>query len=424
MGDTQTQPGAPDPTAEQAHQNLIDAVLFKRNLDEVFLLLDFVSGRPDRDLAGLSMPDPDGGAKFDAQKVVTHLASIRYPREGQTEQRGRDASFLLLAKDRLTWLAHPARGLTIAYTALFTGTETGRHAGQRQPVGSPVSLAAGAFPGLRNQVRWFKRLYIVLICVTLVWLLLTSLAYWDAAMGRSIIQRIDQIHKDRAALYQVSADITQEKTCARGAANRPIGCMRADDLGEAETLAKADLIAFTSCSSWSCVRWLHVMRWGFILCGVDEQLTADRQKFFPVDPQPTVAPLAVTADRRSVASILSVYSNYVLPMMFGVLGTFIAAIRMVQINVRDSTLSPRDFWGAFLSLPLGMVAGVAVSLFYSPTGAPTTGGGDSTANLTLTTCGLGFLAGYGSQTFFDMLDALKKNAFLPNGDSSKPQRPA
>jgi hypothetical protein len=38
----------------------------------------------------------------------------------------------------------------------------------------------------------------------------------------------------------------------------------------------------------------------------------------------------------------------------------------------------------------------------------------------MTTSGLGFLAGYGSQTFFDMLDLLKKNAFTMNGDAPKP----
>jgi hypothetical protein len=30
------------------------------------------------------------------------------------------------------------------------------------------------------------------------------------------------------------------------------------------------------------------------------------------------------------------------------------------------------------------------------------------------------LAGYGSQTFFDMLDLLKKNAFTVNGSTPKP----
>ena len=41
-------------------------------------------------------------------------------------------------------------------------------------------------------------------------------------------------------------------------------------------------------------------------------------------------------------------------------------------------------------------------------------------NLTMTPSGLGFLAGYGSQTFFDALDVMKKNAFSMNGNGTKP----
>jgi len=148
---------------------------------------------------------------------------------------------------------------------------------------------------------------------------------------------------------------------------------------------------------------VHVLRWGFILCGVHEKTMQGEE---------------------SVSSLLSVFSNFVLPMMFGVLGTFVAAIRLVQTNVRDSTLSPRDFWNTLLSLPLGMVAGVAVGLFYSPGAAPASGSGMSAVNLTMTASGLGFLAGYASQTFFDMLDSLKKSAFSLNGNGPKAGTPA
>ncbi|MEA2744416.1 MAG: hypothetical protein QOG25_2787, partial [Acetobacteraceae bacterium] len=49
-----------------------------------------------------------------------------------------------------------------------------------------------------------------------------------------------------------------------------------------------------------------------------------------------------------------------------------------------------------------------------------TGGGSGAVALTLSSSGFGFLAGYGSQTFFDMLDLLKKNAFTINGSTPKP----
>ena len=399
---------------DQDHQDMINAVLFKRNLDEVFLLLDFVSGRPDKQLSGLSVPDPATGDALSAQQSVTRLAGIRYPPPaGRSDaDRAADASFLLLAKDRLAALAYPARGLTIAYTALFSRSESRTAEGllarlftrkrntppRAASDGSRRSLAESAFPGLSAQVVKFNVLYSGLIWLTLVWLVLTTFTYWDVAMGRSTLQRIDQIHRDRTALYQASADLALPKTCADPLPQHAVGCQRHNDLATAEKQAMSDLVTFRQCDGWSC-EWFHTLRWGFILCGVHDTTMTDEPSF---------------------VSLLSIFSNFVLPMMFGVLGTFVAAIRLVQLNVRDSTLSPRDFWSTVLSLPLGMVAGVTVGLFYSPSSAPGTGSGSYAGDLTMTTSGLGFLAGYGSQTFFDMLDSLKKNAFAMNGDAPKP----
>jgi hypothetical protein len=405
----------------QTHQDMIDAVLFKRNLDEVFLLLDFISGRPEKQLSTLKVPDLTGGPDLAAQQVVTQLAGIRYPAPPgrPASERAADASFLLLAKDRLAALAYPARGLTIAYTALFARTEVGgttehfwtrwlpgKHDAPTDalPDGSRSSLAESAFPGLSAQVRSFNILYTALICFTFISLMISTFAYWDVAIGRSTLQRIDQIHKDRAALYQGSADLALDKACASPPPpQQAIACRRFADLASAEKVAMEDLINFRDCRGWFCTRVIHVVRWGFILCGVHK---------------------GTMQAEPSVISLLAVFSNFVLPMMFGVLGTFVAAIRLVQINVRDSTLSPRDFWSTLLSLPLGMVAGVAVGLFYSPGAAPMTGGGTASVDLSMTTSGLGFLAGYGSQTFFDMLDLLKKNAFAMNNTGSNSNPPA
>jgi hypothetical protein len=399
----------------QNHQDMIDAVLFKRNLDEVFLLLDFISGRPEKQLSSLKIPSLDSGPDLTASQVVTRLASIRYPfpPAQQQEKRSTDASFLLLAKDRLAALAYPARGLTIAYSALFSRTEVAditlhcwprwlspKHAvSSGAPDGSRGSLAESAFPGLAIRVHRFNCLYYLLIVTTLVWLLLTTFAYWDVAMGRSTLQRIDRVHVDRATLYQASADVAADGACPEAAVARSVACRRLADLSAAESEAKKDLDNFRTCTGLFCMPLVHVLRWGFILCGVNADTMHDEQ---------------------SVISLLAVFSNFVLPMMFGVLGTFVAAIRLVQLNVRDSTLAPSDFWNTLLSLPLGMVAGVAVGLFYSPSGAPATGGGSGAVALTLSSSGFGFLAGYGSQTFFDMLDLLKKNAFTINGSTPKP----
>jgi hypothetical protein len=419
-----------------AHDRQIDEFLFKKELDEAYLLMDFISGRSDKDLSSLTVPDPAPGIDQDprhdlpTRKVVERLALIRYPPTGTQTQNAIDAALLILAKDRLTALASPARGLTIAYTVLFTEmswiAETRgalrainpfRSGASTTPVptrGHRFVLAESAFPGLVSGVRRFVLMLVALLAISLGWLILTAFTYWDVAIGRSIAQRIDQIHLDRLALYQANPAYAQPGPpvaegqysppgiCGSGAgdAQTALACWKLHDLAQAEDEAKNDLQAFKRCGGTWCVHFLHPIRWGFVLCGVDKKTMLKEQ---------------------SVVSVLSVFNNYVLPMMFGVLGTFVMAFRSIQSKVRESTLSPRDSWNTLLAFPLGIVAGVAVGLFYSPSSAPPIAGGNGLAtNLSLTTSGLGFLAGYGSHPFFEALDSLLKTVFKTNGDDTNP----
>jgi hypothetical protein len=438
-------PAGPRPSQ---HDRAIDEVLFKRELDEVYLLMDFVSGRPDKELSSLSVPDPRQSSdpsqpakNLTPQQVVARLALVRYPPNKTWEQNADDAALLMLAKDCLTGLASPARGITIAYTVLFTGTSwldsLTRGFRPAKPVAGPSSeaqprffmLSESAFPGLSAEVSQFVRALGFLLIVAVLWLMWTAFAYWDVALGRSIVQRIDQIHSDRLALFQANPDyagpvktgpksgefvFSPPPVCptpdapasgvagaqaGQPAAEHLLSCWKLRDLAKAEDEATNDLLAFRRGGSSPWVHVLHVVRWAFVLCGVDQKTMTTQQ---------------------SVATVLSVFSNYVLPMMFGVLGTFMMAIRTIQWKIRESTLSPRDLWNTVLAFPLGIVAGVAVGLFYSPSTAPTVaGGGGLAANLSLTTCGLGFLAGYGSQPFFTSLDSLLTTVFSVTGDSQK-----
>jgi hypothetical protein len=59
----------------------------------------------------------------------------------------------------------------------------------------------------------------------------------------------------------------------------------------------------------------------------------------------------------------------------------------------------------------GLVAGIAVGLFLSPSSVPSQGAGGVAGQLTLTACGLGFLAGYASHSFFAYLDRVVSAVF-------------
>jgi hypothetical protein len=442
-------PAAPPtgPRPSSPHDRAIDEILFKRELDEVFLLMDFVSGRPDKELSRLTVVDPgpvtepgQPAANLSPQQVVARLALVRYPPNKTWEQNAYDAALLMLAKDCLTGLARPARGLTIAYTALFTGTSWAQALSRLFRRGKLASaspalpeqrffmLAESAFPGLSDEVSQFVRALGFLLIVAVLWLIWTAFAYWDVALGRSIVQRIDQIHTDRLALYQANPEYAgpvkqgpttgefffspPQSICpsfdaktggdvAQPSPQHLLSCWKLRDLAAAEDEAAKDLKDFRKGGNSPWAHVLHVVRWGFVLCGV--------------------SPKTMTTE-QSTATVLSVFSNYVLPMMFGVLGTFMMAFRTIQWKIRESTLSPRDLWNTALAFPLGIVAGVAVGLFYSPSSAPAVAAsGGLAANLSLTTCGLGFLAGYGSQPFFSSLDSVLKTIFSNNRDEAKPK---
>ena len=415
----------PSSPGRSEHDQMIDEVIFKRDLDEVHLLLDFVSGQTDKSLNSLTIADdsdPTGKTRLSTRAIVERITQIRYPPPGGTNaQNAADAAFLLVVKDQLNGMADPARGLTVAYTAMFVGSARRSRfpwAWLRGLMGAPgsarpdndnrtMTLAQEVYPGLMSHAHLFRSSFAILVVVVLpIWLALTALAYWDTAFGRSIMQRFDHMERQRQALIQVSPELAHHEAC-EGTPRAEINliCAKMTQLQAQKRSARIDLDHFRRCDNASCNRWLHVMRWGFVLGG-----TWDGK-----DPE-----------EHMVATVLSVYSNYILPMMFGLLGTMIAAIRKIQDQVGRSELHPRDFLLTALLVPMGAVAAVAVGLFYSPTGSGLGGSTSLSGDLTLAAGGVGFLAGYGSPAFFAMLDNLLRRAFRLDkpAPKDKPATPA
>jgi len=373
-------------------QELLDKVLFIRDLNEVHLLIDFVSGRSEKRLEDLRVPDAAEPHQFMPPfKVVEGVALIKYPPSPNGGQRAKDAAFLLAAKDGLSALASPARGMTIAYTSMFTGVAYSGRNGAGSDV-NKLALARAAYPNLADHAMWFRWVRRALTAFTFIWLVLTALTYWDVSYGRDLMQRAGQIDKDRADLIKRAPDIVLQSYCAQAENSAPhaANCQEAQRLEGAEATLARDLDSFRNCTAGTCLRWMHALHWGFVICGVPEETTE--------------------ATARSINSIINVFTTYVLPLMFGVLGTLIGSMRAIQAKVRESVLSPRDLLLTLFGLPIGAVAGVAVGLYFSPSEAMATlgtGGG----NLSLSASALGFLAGYGSDSFFKLLDGVLERVF-------------
>src|SRR5712692_113165 len=106
--------GMPPRRLRSPEEQLFDELIFKSELNEVYLLIDFVSGRPDRNLDRLTMPNPEAPTTvLSTVAIVERISLMRYPPDGDPVFNAKNAAFLLMAKDHLSALASPARGLTI-----------------------------------------------------------------------------------------------------------------------------------------------------------------------------------------------------------------------------------------------------------------------------------------------------------------------
>ena len=437
-------PAANDPQA------LMDALTFDSDVKEVFLLIDHISGRSEKslkdiDTSGIELPEAQNGgtslagagfetvaapqhATTDAvpaakapasdkpsiSDVLHRLCQIGYPAHPDPTTKAHKAAFVLMLKDRLNGLATPARGVTIAYTAMFVSTTYGcsfipsRRSGTVGAlVNSRGDLARGAYPTLEPHARCFARLFRWFPWLMLLVLILTASAYWDVGFGRTIVQRIEQIDKERLDLLHPETKaapgvpVLDQDVCTARAGPPPELAQACSSLlhliNELED-SRQDLYNFAEAAAgetdgnWGLrvLTWFRPISWGFAIDG--QELPASR-------PEATVA------------WVLSLFSTYVLPAMFGFLGTLAAMMRAIQAKVRDSLLGPRDLPLTALGLVIGPVAGLAVGLFYTPSGATTGGVAGLSSSVSLSASGLGFLAGYGADAFFKFADALLVRVF-------------
>ena len=485
----------PRPRTQSTDEKLLDELIFRQDLNEVHLLMDYVCGRADRSLLMLTMPDPENTAKtMTCGEIVEAITKMRYPPDENSTANARNAAILLMAKDRLSALADPARGVTIAYTTMFIGAESktlqsrirdwfagvaerraktaappsSRPPDEETTVGAPagtggeatpgpghdtrIDLATRTYPRLRAHARRFRYWRDGLAYFTVFWLLLTALAYWDAGLGRSALERLDQnwkayieARRDTPELVDFiqGCDLGHAKSrfaavlpaAAGGEATKAgepsktegdigrtlIACNRLQYLHRMTASSRSDMDKVFACREMSV---LHVWCWHWLLSGNIRHSEEPGTK-----PESNIqkASLAQGFDDprasneiswQAATSILTVFTTYVLPMMFALLGTLIGSFRSILNRIRDNELAPRDLVRMKIGVPTGLVAGIAVGLFLSPTSVPVQGAGGVAGELTLTASGLGFLAGYASQSFFRFLDNLRDTVFPENPGAS------
>jgi hypothetical protein len=336
-------------------------------------------------------------------------------------------------------------------------TDSARDRAARDAAGQDtrIDLSVRAFPMLQAHAQRFRRWRDRLATFALLWLGLTALAYWDAGLGRAALERLDQNWKtytdelrDRPVLLNCDgrgssgSNASSASTLAEEAARDELACRRHEYHRWMGETAGNEVHSIFRCDGLGPLSQIvHVWCWHWLLSGNNAaQLSPAGQPQAATAAASAQAPKEATQSGSSrvelspeiknnatywqtATSILSVFTTYVLPMMFALLGTLIGSFRAILNRVRDNELAPRDLVRMLLGIPTGLVAGIAVGLFLSPTSVPVQGAGAGIGGqLTLTACGLGFLAGYASQSFFAYLDTVIGTVF-PVG-ASTPATPA
>jgi hypothetical protein len=218
----------PEPTPRENPQpvaglNRWDKVYFGE-LDEVYLLLDFIAGRPDRNVSSLevelSEEVPDlanpGQTKLEKKKlgapeIVKRISRLRFPQSPEP-QRSEDAAFVLLVKDRLCAFAYPATAQSIAFTYFVTETTSRRsrknsRSNPSRPRPPPSerneetrgSVVRRVYPEFEQMANTFCRVRALVVFLTFAIAIVGAVLLAEATYGGQLAARLQAAKRDAAA---------------------------------------------------------------------------------------------------------------------------------------------------------------------------------------------------------------------------------
>ena len=116
-------------------------------------------------------------------------------------------------------------------------------------------------------------------------------------------------------------------------------------------------------------------------------------------------------DDRALGVWIELLKGYVLPVLTGLLGSMAYVLRRYLRSIGDRLLNPRDLREYIVRLVLGSLCGVVIGFFTSDGGVAADGHTPETLSHLLGAPALAFLAGYGVEVVFRMLDGLAETVF-------------
>ena len=112
------------------------------------------------------------------------------------------------------------------------------------------------------------------------------------------------------------------------------------------------------------------------------------------------------ASTRAIAGqVIDVMQKWLLPLLYGALGAMVFVVRTLSMQARDRLFRREGLVSLVLRVFLGMISGLAIGWFWGHDSGPTKTGGAMTLS-TLSPFALAFIAGYGVELFFALLDKI------------------
>jgi len=426
-----------DENGSRAFQRIEDFI-FVRELNEVFLLLDHISGRWDKSLYNFHNHD-------DGEPHIDELCAIGLAPPDSEEQRVAQAVKVLCAKDRLNAAARPATGLTIAFTLLVVGEDNQRDwrnwlralmlrrgttlagpAHADKP--TRLTLARYAFPGLVKAADRFNRRIFWIVLLLLLGLVITCVMSWHITGGNAMLQHLDALQAQQTALFK-AIDEAEVKHAATADASPVQFCTEVDRAGTAHFRSTEE---FQLCTR----RRVLSEQVAVVRSNLYDWLVPWRTCYGKVAglfgplPQAEAAPSSATAaeKERIIRSgieeqarvVTLVVGTAVLPLFYGILGAGAAVVRGLWAKMRESLLSPRDYTLALLQLALGATIGACIALFVNPSGQTPGSEIGLLGNWALSTSALSFVAGFGVEGVFVALESLVRRVFNITDPARRP----
>jgi hypothetical protein len=454
MPDGQDAIPAPPQKAE-AHRphDALRHVQIERALIDVALLRTFVSSRNDAmlqqaftDAAFPAKPPVETPTK---EEFLRRLAEIeRLGAEGV----GRDpaaTAFLFGARDTLNAVAAPADAYTIAFTGFYTGGVPEVDLLQDRP----------EFKEMRRQAKTSRVAIGGLALAGVLAVLLAVAVSVHAMLGKTVL---DQVRVTATALTALDQEIAAADRAALESftprpgiwmAILPPLCERMSLLPSLSGAPEQVLRGFEGPDHWLLCARRQEASFRHDVAKSELATWIDATTGVTSEERPSLTPGAKTElvrverwtwiswlpglsvrDIRQHTSytseqvgwaLLSALGVYYLPVIFGVLGGAVYAVRRLNHKIMSSELHPRDWRHALLRIFMAFLLGGCIGLFFQPGGTKFDGPG---GEISLSIAALSFLAGYSVEVvfrFFDLLitQALKVvNAVAPSGTAMPPLR--